>query len=261
MINSRLKIFANYLRVHRQKLRRQKKLSNYDEDTREIILKVHDHTMISFNELFSFIEAVRYVNRWQIPGAIVECGVWRGGAIMAAALTLKHLGVTDRTFYLYDTFCGMPAPSEYDSRLGGSVNPQEKFCLLQTGPDSSDWCRASLDEVRQNLATTRYDFNRFKFVEGKVEETIPGTLPDEIAILRLDTDWYESTKHEMIHLFPRLVSKGVLIVDDYHTWSGSKKAVDEFLAAANVSGFHLKLAAASVPDFHLKEGEFIGIKP
>ena len=74
-------------------------------------------------------------------------------------------------------------------------------------------------------------------------------MPDEIAILRLDTDWYESTKHEMIHLFPRLVSKGVLIVDDYHTWSGSKKAVDEYLAVANV------------PIFCPKEGEFIGIKP
>ena len=83
--------------------------------------------MIPFNRLFSFIEAVRYVNRWEIPGAIVECGVWRGGAIMAAALTLEQLGVTDRTFYLYDTFCGMPEPSEHDSRLRGSVNLQEKF--------------------------------------------------------------------------------------------------------------------------------------
>ena len=74
-------------------------------------------------------------------------------------------------------------------------------------------------------------------------------MPDEIAILRLDTDWYESTKHEMFHLFPRMISKGVLIVDDYHTWSGSKKAVDEYLAAANV------------PIFRPKEGESIGIKP
>ena len=249
MINSRLKFFANNLRGHRRNRRVQKRLLTYNEDIREIILKVHDHTMISFSKLSSFIEAVRYVNRWKIPGAIVECGVWRGGAIMAAALTLEQLGVTDRTFYLYDTFCGMPKPSEHDSRFGESSNPQEKFRLLQTGPDSSDWCRASLDEVRQNLSTIQYDFNRFKFVEGKVEETIPGTLPDEIAILRLDTDWYESTKHEMIHLFPHLVSKGVLIVDDYHTWSGSKKAVDEYLAAANV------------PIFHPIKGEFIGIKP
>ena len=250
MINSRLNIFANFSRAHRRKRRVQKKLSKYDENTREIILKVHDHTMISFSRLSSFIKAVRYVNRWQIPGAIVECGVWRGGAIMAAALTLKQLGATDRTFYLYDTFCGMPAPSEYENHLWkSSVNPQELFRLRQTGPDSSDWCRASLDEVRQNLATTQYDLNQFKLVEGKVEETIPGTLPDEIAILRLDTDWYESTKHEMIHLFPRLVSKGVLIVDDYYTWSGSKKAVDEYLAAANV------------PIFLPIERQFIGIKP
>ena len=248
-MNSQLKIFANYLRAHRRKRRVQKRISNYDEDIQEIILKVHNHTMISFNKLISFVEAVRYVNRWQIPGAIVECGVWRGGAIMAATLTLEQLGVTDRTFYLYDTFCGMPEPTEHDSRLEGSVDPHERFRLHQTGPDSSDWCRASLDEVRQNLSTIQYDINQFKFVEGKVEETIPGTLPDEIAILRLDTDWYESTKHEMIHLFPRLVSKGVLIVDDYHTWSGSKKAVDEYLAAANV------------PIFHPRKGEFIGIKP
>ena len=144
----------------------------------------------------------------------------------------------------------MPEPSEHDSHLWKpSVSPQELFRLRKTGPDSSDWCRASLNEVRQNLATTQYDLNRFKLVEGKVEETIPGTLPDEIAILRLDTDWYESTKHEMIHLYPRLVSKGVLIVDDYYTWSGSKKAVDEYLAAANV------------PIFLPIEREFIGIKP
>ena len=249
MTHSRFKNFASYIRGQRRRRVVQRMISNYDENTQTVILKVQEHTMISFNKLASFIEAVRYVNRWGISGAIVECGVWRGGAIMAAALTLKQLGVTDRTFYLYDTFCGMPEPSEFDSGLGKLADPQEQFRLLQTGPDSSNWCRASLDEVAQNIATTQYNFNRFKFVEGKVEETIPGTLPDEIAILRLDTDWYESTKHEMIHLFPRLVSKGVLIVDDYHTWSGSKKAVDEYLAAANV------------PIFCPKEGEFIGIKP
>ena len=85
MIISRLKIFSNFLQVHRRKRRVQKRLSTYDEDIREIILKVHGYTMIPFNRLFSFIEAVRYVNRWEIPDAIVECGVWCGGAIMVAA--------------------------------------------------------------------------------------------------------------------------------------------------------------------------------
>ena len=147
-------------------------------------MKVHDHTMISFNKLSLFIEAVRYVNQWKIPGAIVECGVWRAGVIMAAVLTLKQLSVTNRTFSLYDTFCGMPEPSEYDSRLGGSVNPQEKFSSLQTGPDSSDWCRASLGEVRQDLPATKYNFNRFKFVEGKAGETIPGTRRNSDSTFR-----------------------------------------------------------------------------
>ena len=151
------------------------------------------------------------------------------GRPWAAVLTMMNLGETYRSIYLYDTFTGMTEPKEEDSDPRGKINIHEMYSQLKTGIDESDWCRAGLDDVKHNMTKTGYPFDKFIFVEGKVENTLPHTLPDAISILRLDTDWYESTKQEMTHLFPRLVSKGVLIVDDYYSWTGSKKAVDEYL--------------------------------
>ncbi len=153
---------------------------------------------------------------------------------MAVALTLGQLGVRDQQIYLYDTFSGMTEPGERDMSVDGKVDPKEIFRNTRTGADTSDWCAAKVEEVKQNLATTGYAPENFVLVQGKVEDTIPGSMPDEISILRLDTDWYSSTRHEMEHLFPRLVSGGVLIVDDYNVWSGSRQAVDEYLELANI---------------------------
>ena len=223
---------------------------NFDEETVAIMEQVVGYTMIPDESLYAVIEAVRYVSQWKIPGSFVECGVWRGGATMSAVLTWKELGETDRSIYLYDTFTGMTEPKEEDRDPRGRINVHEKYRQKQTGTDESDWCRAGLDDVKQNMAKTGYPFDKFIFVEGKVEDTLPNTLPDEIAILRLDTDWYESTKQELIYLFPRLVSKGVIIVDDYYSWTGSKQAVDEYLASINSPVF-LKRVADTV----------IGVKP
>jgi predicted O-methyltransferase YrrM len=86
-----------------------------------------------------------------------------------------------------------------------------------------------VEDVQRNLGRTGYDPSRLHFIKGKVEETLPGQAPDEpIALLRLDTDWYSSTKHELVHLFPRLVPGGVLILDDYGWWKGSRQAYDEY---------------------------------
>ena len=87
------------------------------------------------------------------------------------------------------------------------------------------------------MYSTGYDKSKIHLVKGKVEETIPKTLPERIALLRLDTDWYASTKHEMLHLFPRLVPGGVLILDDYGSWLGARKAVDEYIAENKVKIF------------------------
>lgn len=229
--------FVQWVRQLRQRRRAERRPKGFDEDAATTISRVQPYTMLSPNKLFVLIEAVRYVHRYGIPGAMVECGVWRGGVVMAAAMTFEQLGTTDRNFYLYDTFTGMTRPTAKDNSVHGETDPREEYRLTQTGPDSSDWCRAGLDEVRQNLASTGYGCERFVTVKGKVEDTLPGTLPEQIALLHLDTDWYESTRHEMVHLFPRLVRKGVLVVDDYHTWSGVREAVDEYIAGADTPMF------------------------
>jgi hypothetical protein len=81
------------------------------------------------------------------------------------------------------------------------------------------------------MTATGYPSNKIHFIKGPVEETIPRQMPSpSIALLRLDTDWYESTKHELIHLFPRLSAGGILIIDDYGHWAGARQAVDEYFA-------------------------------
>jgi hypothetical protein len=100
---------------------------------------------------------------------------------------------------------------------------------------TSVWCFSSIEEVKNNIATLNYPTEKVYFVKGKVEDTIPTTIPQKIAVLRLDTDWYESTKHELEHLFPLLVSGGVLIIDDYGHWEGARKAVDEYIEKNNLN--------------------------
>jgi O-methyltransferase len=99
---------------------------------------------------------------------------------------------------------------------------------------SSDWAYASLEDVRANLESTQYSMNQVFFVKGMVEETLPATAPDSIALLRLDTDWYSSTRHELEHLYPRLSQNGVLILDDYGHFMGARKATDEYFKTLNM---------------------------
>jgi len=185
------------------------------------------YTMTSPERVYCLIEAVRYVTRCGIQGAIVECGVARGGSMMAVASTLVRENASDRDLYLYDTFEGMPRPTEHDKKWNGEP-AAKKFARVARG-NGSDWCRASIEEVMRNMQTTGYPANLCHYVKGSVEQTVPAVMPARIAILRLDTDWYESTRHELHHLYPRVTSGGVLIIDDYGEWQGARRAVDEWL--------------------------------
>ena len=199
-----------------------------------IMERVRPFTMTSGERLFALIQAVRYVVAQRVTGSIAECGVWRGGSMMAVAYTLLSLGRDDVDLYMFDTFEGMPRPTPRDVNVFGD-NAIVKFKQTLIGDDASEWCRASLQEVKENLASTGYNARRMHFVQGKVEVTLPRFAPPELALLRLDTDWYESTLHEMEHLFPRLTRGGVIIIDDYGHWRGARQAVDEYLAAENVA--------------------------
>jgi O-methyltransferase len=192
-----------------------------------IIEKAAPFTMTSHERISALCHAVRYVTKHSIPGDVVECGVWRGGSAMAAALTL--LGERDlaRRLYLFDTFEGMPPPTEVDRAAGSGKSAA--LLLKEADEASLIWAHAPLDEVRANLASTNYPADRIRFVKGRVEDTIPREAPEKIAILRLDTDWYASTRHELIHLYPKLSVGGVLVIDDYGHWEGARKAVDEYI--------------------------------
>ena len=193
----------------------------------QIIERVRSFTMTSSERISALCHAVRYVAKNRIPGDIVECGVWRGGSMMAAALTLQAEQDISRTLHLFDTFAGMPPPSEIDR---AAQSGRSAGSLLEEADRSSKlWALASIDDVRANLEFTNYPAHRIRFIRGKVEDTIPREAPQEIAILRLDTDWYESTRHELIHLYPKLSIGGILIVDDYGHWEGARKAVDEYI--------------------------------
>lgn len=97
--------------------------------------------------------------------------------------------------------------------------------------------RPTLEEVRSNLLGTGYPAERVTFVKGRVEDTLPRVLPGPIALLRLDTAYYESTKRELEQLYPLLVLGGVLIIDDYGHWKGARRAVDEYFAASGLRPF------------------------
>jgi O-methyltransferase len=201
-----------------------------DAASLETLRAVRSHTMTSPERVFALIDAVRYVVRRKIPGAIVECGVWRGGSMMAVARTLASLGDASRELYLFDTFDGMPPPGEHDVDVRGTT-ARDALAKSSRADASSVWCIATIEDVQQALGTVDYPRARLHLVKGRVEQTVPTEAPGEIALLRLDTDWYESTRHELEHLYPRLSKGGVLIIDDYGHWKGSRRATDEFIAA------------------------------
>ncbi|HJS21219.1 MAG TPA: TylF/MycF/NovP-related O-methyltransferase [Steroidobacteraceae bacterium] len=195
---------------------------------RETLALVRPHTMTSQQRVQALILATRYVVRRKIAGAFVECGVWRGGSMLAAARTLRDTGDTGRDLYLFDTFSGMPTPGPEDVRAHDGA---PAAALLKEPGEDQTRAEASLDIVKATMALSGHDLARIHYVVGKVEQTIPAAAPPSIALLRLDTDWYESTRHELEYLFPRLAIGGVLIIDDYGWWAGARRAVDEYFGA------------------------------
>ena len=214
-------------------LRGSTSLSDVPEWQRRIIGKVLPYSMTGESRILATVTAVEYIVEHNIPGAIVECGVWRGGQMMAAALTLNHLQAR-RPLFLFDTFEGMTAPNEVDRDMEGQA-AQSTFVEMSRNAVGKRWCEARLDEVQRNLASTGYPPDQVHYIVGAVEQTLPSSAPEVIAYLRLDTDWYASTLHELQHLFPLVSRLGVVTIDDYGHWEGARKATDEYLIAHGIS--------------------------
>ena len=190
-------------------------------------------TMIGVDRLWAAITTDRYVVENDIEGDVVECGVWRGGCSIAMALALKQLKSSKKVI-LFDTFGGMTKPKEIDKDRFGQSAIDTYFDLKRE--NHNEWAYASIEDVRQNFITHKCIEN-VSFVKGDVLDTLqnPINLPNSISLLRLDTDWYESTKKELDVLYPLLQSKGVLLIDDYGWWDGSKKAVDEYFSSSDLT--------------------------
>lgn len=226
LINSVLRKFG--YQVARAKVLYFDPVIDSDADFIRIYEQIKDYTMTSKVQCFSLYMTVKYIIEAEIEGDFVECGVWRGGNCMLIAKTLILMNNTDRKIYLYDTFEGMAEPKEIDFSIENKNDKARSTWIKEQNNDYNNWCYASLEEVRNNMIKVDYPENKLIYVKGKVEDTIPKITPDKISVLRLDTDWYDSTKHELDFLYPKLSYGGVLMIDDYGTWSGSKKAVDEF---------------------------------
>ena len=184
-----------------------------------------EYTMTSWERMYALYKAILYIIENRISGDIVECGVWRGGSMRLVAMVLLSRKQTDRTLYLYDTFEGMAEPDMRDVDLYGNKAADDWYQIKRRGVK---WAYAPLEEVRETMTATGYPMERVVFVKGPVETTIPGTVPERIALLRLDTDWYSSTKQSIEHLYRRLSPNGVLALDDYGHYQGAQQAIDEY---------------------------------
>lgn len=176
---------------------------------------------------------------------------------MLMALTLAETEGAERFLYLYDTFRGMTPPGGKDRIAWSGASLQERWerCRREGRTPFADWA-VGMEEVRRNLESTGYPRGRTILIPGPVEDTLAGEdpcLPEEIALLRLDTDWYASTKAELEALYPRLSPGGILIIDDYGHFQGARAAVDEYFAS---------LPAAETPFLHrIDYTGRLGIKP
>ena len=189
---------------------------------------------------YTTYRALKFLIANEVPGAFVESGVFKGSQCVLVALTLRHLGADDRSIYLYDTFFGMPEPGENDFELHKRYRATDRWHRERNG-HGSHWNRGTLDEVRRNMLATGYDEARLVIVPGKVQDTLPKASLQKIAFLRLDTNFYDSTRAEMEWLYPCLSPGGVLIVDGYGRWSGQKKAVDEYFNAERAEPLMLRV--------------------
>lgn len=181
-------------------------------------------------------DAVRFILARKVEGAIVECGVGNGNFPYQWMQELNACREV-REMYLYDTFAGLVRPTEKDFTCADAVlyqmSPEEVMQRWESEVISekvNGWCYDSLESVQGRLRATGYPEVHVHYVVGDVMETLAceEKLPEKIAILRLDTDWYESSKWELERLYDRVPSGGVVIFDDYFHWDGQRRATDEF---------------------------------
>jgi hypothetical protein len=204
---------------------KKKDIIEVNKYEKKLINKCLQYSMTNFERMWSLIQSFHHVRQESLVGDFVECGVWKGGNIILLKKLIEQFNLK-KNIYGFDTFEGMVEPSFYDVNYN---NKSAKKMFDEHKKKGIGFAMCSLDDVKRNIKKNTKPDNIF-LIKGKVENTLKNKkkLPKKISILRLDTDFYESTKIQLEILFPRLVKGGVLIVDDYGFWKGAKKAVDEY---------------------------------
>ena len=192
---------------------------------------IEANTMVPRGRIDSLHKCMRRVVDSRVEGDLVECGTWRGGLAALMLYYIKQNGLRKK-LYIYDTFQGMPRPSMKDDPRALEIY------LEKRDGEFSDWCRADKKAVMYTLSQVSDDFSDYcVLIPGMVEHTLQFQCPQSIALCRVDTDWYESTKIEFEVLYPRILPGGYMIVDDYSDWKGCKTAVDEFMGGESMSDY------------------------
>tara|TARA_B100000586_G_scaffold183419_1_gene134561 strand:- start:122 stop:877 length:756 start_codon:yes stop_codon:yes gene_type:complete len=203
----------------------------------EIIKKYQDiepFTVTSIERVAALLDSVKYIVNNNINGDFVECGVWKGGSCMLIAKELIKQNNLNRNIWLYDTFDGMTQPTDDDIETETGIKGKDLLSNVEKTTEKFNmWAYAPIEEVKNNMLKTNYPIDNIKYIKGKVEDTLKSNTPRKIALLRLDTDWYESTKIELETLYPLITKGGILIIDDYGHFEGAKRAVDDYFRKIN----------------------------
>jgi len=188
------------------------------------------------------LEALLYCNKNKIKGCYVECGVMSGKHPIIACNTVLQNNLDVIDIYMFDTYEGLTRPGQYDYSTTDPVYHMDNEKVIkewesqQTGENTSKWCYCSLENVKQNVYKTNYPKDKLHFIKGDVMKTLleEKNIPDKISVLRLDTDWYESSKFELEKLYHKVIEGGIVILDDYFHWDGQRRATDEFFQENNI---------------------------
>lgn len=211
----------------------------FDSQDKENYNRVLKFTGTGLARAQSLMAATKYIVKNQIPGDFIECGIAAGGSSMLMALTLLRLDAEHRNIYMYDLFGEFPPFNDYDFEISSGKSVSEYKDRLDKGESDvvKNWSFTSLEEVQKNMRSTHYPSEHLHYCKGDVSKTLMNSPHQEVALLRLDTDFYESTKFELETLYPKIVTGGIVIIDDYGHWNGSKRAVDEYFSELKIQPF------------------------
>jgi len=220
-------------------------LQGYDLEPEAIaaIQLVRSHTMLTYPRLVTLYQQVVYCENHGIVGDFVECGTWKGGAVGIMALANLKWGTARRDIHLFDSFEGVPEPDR-------SVDGEEAVRFARAAGGGVDGKLVPLKRAYESVGTLEvnralleevigYDKEHLHYHKGWFQDTLPTDAHgiDKIAILRLDGDWYSSTKVCLEYLYSKVVRGGFVIVDDYNYCVGCRKAIDEFMAKEDIHAF------------------------